>query len=394
MSFAERLGPRALRSFAALGGVFAFGGCADWSAPQTYAAKGATPAEATPCAATPDELAATAPAAGATCAPSFASGVNVAWFSFAADIPGPNLCAFRSLFTNVAGAGGHVVRWWLHTDGSVTPGYDANGFALPLSDADIADIRSVLDVAQASHAMLTLSLWSFDMLKQGPVVNNRLLLTDDDHRQAYIDNVLTPLASALAGNPALYAWEAFNEPEGMTPDFGWTPEDTRVGFPDLQRTVNWFGDAIHAADSNARFTNGCWSFPACSNAEGFHDYYSDSELVAAGGRTRGTLDFYGVHYYASNGAKASPLLHPAAYWGLDKPIVLGEFYAADTDGVAQNDLFTHLFADGYAGAWAWQYANSDGNVNGMNGGHQWPAMQQGLENLRDAEPASVALACQ
>lgn len=369
----------------------AVAGCSDWQSPPGYSQNEITDAGAAPapCAATAAELAASAGPAGGTCAPAFASGVNVAWFNFAHDIPMPNLCSFRSLFANVAAAGGPVVRWWLHTTGAATPGYDANGFALPISEGDIADIRSVLDRAQASHALLTVSLWSFDMLEQGPVTQNRLLLTDAAHRQAYIDNVLTPLVSALAGHPGLYAWEAFNEPEGMTTDFGWTPRDTRVDISDIQTTVNWFGDAIHAADPKARFTNGCWSFPACSSVDGFRNYYSDDELVNAGGRALGTLDFYEVHYYTSNGGRASPFLHPAAYWGLDKPIVIGEFYAADTDGVAQDDLYTHLFDDGYAGAWTWQYANGDGS---MNDG-QWPAMRQGLENLRDAQHASVALAC-
>ena len=55
--------------------------------------------------------------------------------------------------------------------------------------------------------------------------NNKLLLETDTNRQAYIDNVLTPMVTALKGYPGLFAWEIFNEPEGMTSDNGgWTTQ--------------------------------------------------------------------------------------------------------------------------------------------------------------------------
>ncbi len=324
---------------------------------------------------------------GLRCAPAFASGVNVAWLNFAADVPSPKLCDFKTLFTTASASGARVIRWWLHTDGTVTPGYDADGFARVITTRTIKDTRAVLDLAQASHVMLVISLWSFDMLRQGPTANNKLLMTDDAHRQAYVDNVLTPLATALKGHPALYAWEAFNEPEGMTTEFGWVSQ--RISMADVQRTVNWFGGAIHDADPGARFTNGCWSFPACSALAPFKNYYSDEALRMAGDKANGTLDFYEVHYYPSNGVKASPFVHPADYWQLDKPIVIGEFHAVDTDGVARDDLFTRLYDTGYNGAWAWQYANADGAQD-----FRWPAMQQGLENLLSAQPASLEITCE
>src|SRR5579864_8947351 len=34
------------------------------------------------------------------CRPNFASGVNVAWVKFAADVPGPNLGTFQTVFQN------------------------------------------------------------------------------------------------------------------------------------------------------------------------------------------------------------------------------------------------------------------------------------------------------
>ncbi|HEV8549591.1 MAG TPA: hypothetical protein VGQ57_11200, partial [Polyangiaceae bacterium] len=97
----------------------------------------------------------------------------------------------------------------------------------------------------------------------------------------------------------------------------------------------------------------------------------DSALIAAGGKMNGTLDFYQVHYYTSNGTSNSAFTHPASYWQLDKKLVIGEFAAEATDGVAQNDLYTSLYTNGYDGAWAWSY----------DADWPWPAMQAPMQAL-------------
>jgi hypothetical protein len=354
------------------------------------------------------------PGDASACRPSFASGVNVAWVRFGNDIPNPDLVTFQGLFQNAHAAGGRVARWWFHANGTVTPGYDANGMALPISSSDIADVRSILDTAYAAGMMVTISLWSFDMLKgslkpNSPVANAALLannvslLTVDANRQAYIDNVLTPLVSALAGHPGLYAWETFNEPEGMAVAPGWKPftgvrgtdggtvAGQSVAESYIQKTINWFAAAIHAADPTALVTSGTWQFLANANVPGMMNYYSDAALVAAGGLAGGTLDFYEVHYYAANGAKVSPFANPASHWGLDKPIVIGEFYALAQDGVAATDVYTSLYNGQYGGGWAWQYLSNDAN-NTSNGGvsTKWPAMQAPLQALLATDPSALA----
>jgi hypothetical protein len=341
------------------------------------------------------------------CRPSFASGVNVAWVRFANDVPNPSLVTFQTLFQNTYAAGGRVARWWFHANGTRTPGYDANGMALPISSANIADVRNILDTAHAAGMTVTISLWSFDMLKgnlpASTLANNMSLLTVDANRQAYIDNVLTPLVSALAGHPGLYAWETFNEPEGMATAPGWRPfTGTRgadggaipgqsVDESYIEKTTNWFAAAIHAADPSALVTSGTWQFLANANVMGMMNYYSDDALRAAGGKANGTLDFYEVHYYAANTAKVSPFAHPASYWALDKAVVIGEFYALAQDSIAASATYTSLFNGGYGGAWAWQYLNSDG-TNSSNGGAatKWPTMQVPMQNLLAAAPNALA----
>jgi hypothetical protein len=332
------------------------------------------------------------------CHPKFASGLNVAWFNFASDIPNPQIDKFTALFKNVKAAGGTAVRWWFHTTGMTTPGYDGSGKAKPISAANIADLKKILDAAKAEGVGVVISLWSFGMLDSGQtsdagvLANNKLLLENDTNRQAYIDNVLTPMVTALKAYPGLFAWEIFNEPEGMSSDNGgWTtPAGSRTATVNLQKTANWFTAAIHTADPGALVTNGANNFATLSPSHG-KNIWSDTALTGAGSKANGTLDFYEVHYYNTySGASAnSPFLNPVSYWGLDKQVVIGEFWTDLTDGIAGDDLYTKLYDNQYAGAWAWQYANVD-NPGPMSGASTiWPAMQKPMNNLKTAHPADL-----
>ncbi len=287
------------------------------------------------------------------------------------------------MFKNVHTAGGRVMRWWFHTNGTVTPGYDGNGMALPLPQSHIDGVKSILAAANAAGIAINISLWSFDMLQANAGntwVNNQALLTEDTNRQAYIDNYLTPLVTALKGTPGLYSYEIFNEPEGMASDVknaGWATH--KIPEVNIQKSVNWFAAAIHSADPTALVTNAAWTFQVCSNVGSNTNDYSDTALRNVGGKQNGTLDFYEVHYYTSNGTGNSCFTHPASFWKLDKSLVMGEFFAATTDGVAQNNTYTSLDTGGYNGAWAWSY-DSD---------MPWPSMQVPLENELSADPTHV-----
>ncbi len=299
----------------------------------------------------------------------FASGLNVAWVNFANDVPNPNIATFDTIFKNAHDAGGRVIRWWFHTNGTKTPGYDSSGMASKLQQSHIDGVKAILSSAQKNGVRVTLSLWSFDMLQDNAMTawtNNQKLLEVDANRQAYIDNYLTPLVDAIKGHPGLYAWEIFNEPEGMGPK-GWATHRTTEAA--IQKTVNWLAAAIHTADPAALVTNGAQTFDYCSNVSGKSNLYSDTALRAAGGKQNGTLDFYQVHYYTTNGASNSPFTRPASYWMLDKKLVMGEFFTRDTDGVAKNELYTKLYDTGYSGAWAWSY----------NADEKWPSMQAPMQ---------------
>jgi len=318
-----------------------------------------------------------------TAACSFAAGLNVAWVNFASDVPNPDLATFKTIFKNTYAAGGRVVRWWFHTNGTVTPGYMADGTVEPIPQSHIDGVTSILDAAHAAGVAIDLSLWSFDMLQAGEGITaalrtkNQNLLTQDSIRQSYVQNYLTPLVTALKGHPGLYSYEIFNEPEGMT-QYGWTAGNggAQVDESTIQKSVNWFAAAIHSADPSALVTNGSQVFQYCSSVNGNKNFYSDAALRSAGGQEKGTLDFYEVHYYSSNGTSNSCFTHPASYWGLDKKVVMGEFFAATTDGISQDETYSVLYTNGYDGAWAWAYESDQ----------PWPSMQVPMQDLYAAHP--------
>jgi hypothetical protein len=315
---------------------------------------------------------------------------------------------FSKLYSDTSAVGGRIVRWWFHTNGSKTPTYDSNGLAAKISDATIADMRKILDGAASAGEAVVVSLWSFNMLKSDQVnatilQANKDLLQKDANRQAYVDNVITPLVTALKGHPGLYAWEAFNEPEGMINDgpntSPWTGNNY-VSIKDVQKCVNWFAAGVHAADPSALVTNGAWTLVANTDVDGHKNYYSDSQLKTVGGKNNGTLDFYQVHYYDNWGTvgganSVSPFVNPASHWGLDKPIVIGEFWNIDSPGPSNStikgaDLYTTLYKNGYQGGWAWQYANADNPPPTSGEQTQWPGMKTAMQNLFAAHPADLA----
>ncbi len=336
----------------------------------------------------------------------FASGGNIAWINFARDIGSGNtrLDVFEEIFREVNEHGGNMMRIWLHTNGVSTPEWNGNTVVGPGGGA-IDDLRDILDLAYFYDVSLKLCLWSFDMLQAGlssrQIQLNRDLLTDADKLQAYIDNALIPMVDSLKGHPAIAAWEIFNEPEGMTTQYGWTPH--RVNMTDVQWFINRTAGAIRRTDPNTFVTNGSWNIRASSDIGTFYNWYKDERLIDTGGDEDGILDFYSVHYYKHFPTSQSPFHHNASHWNLDKPIVIAEFYLSDPRqdgdpdgiyGVNWEDLYETLYEQGYAGALGWQWfdwwANRT-NLDGVDGTLSWPRMLVNMETMSTKYPDDVIL---
>jgi hypothetical protein len=311
----------------------------------------------------------------------YLSGFNIAWFDFAKDVGrGIDERRLREALSDVVSVGGNTMRWWIHTDGTTTPewgGADGQRRVVGPGGSFIADLRRALDIAGEYRVFIVPSLWSFDMLRDNdvrhpPVRDNYRLLSEDAVLGSYIENALVPMVRALNGHAALGAWELFNEPENMTEP--WFPKDPAFyGGPvptleRLQRTQAKLAAAIHrtarAEGQIALVTTGSKSMGKYnSDAAGGTNLYRDDRLIAAAdGDPLATLDFYEPHYYDNEGDAGawSVFHHPAAYWEVDKPIVIGEFYSREPlnllgEVVQPETMCRRLVDQGYAGGWPWQW---------------------------------------
>ncbi len=349
----------------------------------------------------------------------FLSGINAAWVSFAADVgPGPaDLAQFRKIFQTVRDSGGNAIRLWLYTNGSNAPEYNSQGYVSGPGTVAIENIKQILDLAHQYHIGLVLCLWSFDMLRKPELDTlhlyaNKKMLTDSSFTNAFITNALVPTVDSLKGDSSIIAWEVCNEPNGMTTGTNYYAGDPTVPDSAVQRFTNLIAGAIHRADPNALVTTGPGNFQTLTDVnpigkipashevnylsttqlrsitENFNashrdpmtvqqmkDYlkrisavpnsniYRDDRLIAAGGDSLGTLDFYCVHYYSYGSTALSPFTHPFSYWGLNKPTVVAEFYMANTDGTPDTLLFPVLYTNGYAGALAWSWTDFPNTPN-------------------------------
>lgn len=303
----------------------------------------------------------------------FASGINLAWgldaeggHNFALDLLELPDYTFPQALDELSAAGGNTLRWWLHSNGSYSPEFDNQGRVTGLDSRTIPNLQKVLDMAYERGIVISMCLWSFDMLQdQGQnQLHMKQLLEDSTYTRTYINHALIPILSAVGNHPAVLTWEIFNEPEGMTSEFGWTPVRTEMKY--IQQFINLVAGAIHRYQPEALVSNGSWSFRASTDVGGNKNYYSDSLLVAAGGDSLGFLDFYQIHYFPEHfGNDLSPFHHPAAHWQLDKPVMIGEFPVTGIKGQVEpakstEEAYRYAYENGYAGCLSWSWTGFKG----------------------------------
>ncbi len=365
----------------------------------------------------------------------FLSGINVAWVNYSADL-GPNapsLSDFRAIFQQVRNSGGNALRLWLYTTGANAPTYNSQGYVTGPGPVAIQNLREILSLAHQYRVGLILCLWSFDMLGKHEGLDSTLLydnekmLTDTSYTMAFVRNALTPLVDSVKTSPALIAWEVCNEPNGMVTGMEYYTQDPTVPMSAVQQFTNLIAGGIHRADPGALVTVGAGSFniltdvnlPAAAKrseletissmppgelqtmTDNFNvahrlnltteemqnyleriaslpdsNYFSDRNLIAAGGDSLGTLDIYCDHYYG--GVSLSPFTHNFSYWQLNKPVVVAEFYMQSTDGVAATSLLQTLYQNGYAGALVWSWTDFPKTPNNPTNaaGDTWASLQQ------------------
>lgn len=338
----------------------------------------------------------------------FLAGINLAWMQFGNDLTQFNPTNFESIMKNISEAGGNSARWWIHIDGRSTPTFN-NDTAVGIDTAALDNLEKALDIAAEHGIVLSLCLWSFDMMHvkkddetelyaQNRLRRNRLLLEDSAASMAYITNALIPMIQKVKGHTALLCWEIFNEPEGMTTIGNWSHVE-KIAIHYIQRFTNWCAAAIHNTDPEAKVSTGAWNAIAATDINtipGAKNYYSDENLLQAGGKIDGYLDFYMLHYYPEwYGEAYSPFHNPAEHWQLDKPLLIGEYSAhgiikqgntrfTPRTELSATEALLYLYNNGYAGGWGWTYTGHDGHGN-LND------MKEGLDSLRTSYPEHILI---
>lgn len=318
------------------------------------------------------------------------NGANIAWINFGSDVgeQTSTATAMQNEFQELASYGGNSARWWLHASGWFSPDINNDGFVRgisPNTDNGVSDenminqVRDILDAAWDEGILLTISLFSYDIacgennnFNGAAYRGSRFDGMLNFYYQSYFDNVLTPLVTELRDHPALFAWEIFNEADGMSTQGNFFESNCPLGsFPQanetLQRFVNLAAAHIHALDPNVKVTT------SVSQTALLDQYTNDVLTTQNFSDPTGTLDFYQAHWYWVFGHNSNPYLINAEDRNLDKPIVIGEFdYGTEPEtGTTPENLNQALLDQGYAGGWIWDMSFLSGSeietvVSGAN----------------------------
>jgi len=329
----------------------------------------------------------------------FISGMNIAWVNFANDVGDTplNITDFRNYVRDIKQAGGNAVRWWLHTDAQHCPKINSNGEVTGLGSRTIANVRQALDTAYNYGVVVSLCLFSFDLLQNdnnktsAQMTANEKFLTVPANLDTYITKALRPMLDSLGNHPAIMCWEVFNEPEGMSKEHGWST--VKIDHSHIMRFTNKIAGEVHRRTKKMAST-GIHNWSSGERAR-----YTTAKLKEAGGDNDGFLDFYMAHYYPQyGGTSESPFHHPASYWGFDKPVLIGEFpaqswgpgtgYTNIQSGTAMtiNAAFEYAYDNGYCGAMSWSITEGDKNKFGSI-----ETTKPALKDLYDKHKADIDL---
>lgn len=315
----------------------------------------------------------------------FMYGMNYAWHTFAADFGGnkawsqPGVSeepAVEKDLAAMASNGVQALRWWLWPDfrgDGVT--FDANDTPMALGGTAVADIHRALELADKNDLYLMLTIFSFDnfratrmesMLKVRGIAP---IVRDDAKRRALMDNVIAPLAQAVASSPyakRMIAWDMINEPE-----WALTGASMYGGDPMFEPQTDL--EAVTHAQMETFLRDTLQTLRANSKAA---VTVGASAIKWKSAWSKLDLDFHQFHMYDWINMYWPYDKSPMAYGLDDKPVVMGEFPLMGLMGVSYMKLLESWFGNGYGGAMAWAYTDpmfsSGGNlseVKAFSGAH-------------------------
>ncbi len=264
-------------------------------------------------------------------------GANVPWYRWGCDFGcnaingktggvSTDLAALATAFAQMKQAGMHVARWWVFPGVPAQILRDSSGMPTGLDPAIYRDFDAAVQLAEQYDLYYDFVLFS------APTDIPISWQTDPVQRAKLID-ALSPLFARYADNPRVFSWEPYNEPENDIWKY-------RIAQQPVIDTGTAIAQSVHAHAPTTYVTMGSFQ------AEGMKLW------INAG------LDYYSPHWYdymRGDNAMLCRTYEDYAAWGIDKPIVIGEFYTA-TNGeppFTSAYRYDYWYTKYYAGAWAW-----------------------------------------
>lgn len=287
----------------------------------------------------------------------FSLGVNLPWQVYGCDFganawqPQGGLAAHperRAALDRVLGGlaelGLRSLRWFVLCDGRAGLRLEAAGEPAGLDAAFWADFEVALDLVRKHELRLMPVLFDFLWFRPARRVNGvtlggkKTLVRQAGRRAQLLDRVVAPLLRRYGREAAIAAWDAINEPEWAT--FGIGTLSLRGGL--LARTMRTFvREVVH-----------------CIHAETTQAATVGSASLRSLPLVRGLgLDLYQAHFY-ERAVLHGRLERPVESYGLDRPLLLGEF-ATGGAGRPPEAIVETARRAGYAGALAWSVLARD-----------------------------------
>lgn len=278
--------------------------------------------------------------------PEFSVGVNLPWIEYGCDF-GANAwfprggvstrgvpAGVQQRTLRLSAHGVRTLRWFVFCDGRAGIRFGDGEEPLGLDDYVLADLDAALDFMSAIDMRIVLTLFDFlwcapRTSENGVQMGGRARAVEDPrHRRLLLDRVVRPVLHRYARTSAVAAWDLMNEPEWVAKRRGPRP---------IREFVTETAGLVHEIASQ----------PATVG------------LASSGGlslvRDAG-LDFYQLHWYDKLGQ--AMLERSVDSYGLDKPIVLGEFPTRGSR-LPPAEILALARRAGYSAAWLWSAMAGD-----------------------------------
>jgi hypothetical protein len=284
-------------------------------------------------------------------------GVNYPYHSYGNDFGGnawgsygvhdPNTYKeIDSDFAQLSSLGVRTVRWFVFTDARAGIEFDSAGMPSGLDEFVFSDFDAALEIAERHNIALNLVLldhtFVYDAREENGVQmgGHAAVLATEEGQQALLRNVFEPVFRRYANHPAILSWEIMNEPEWTLQDAGTVHQE--VSQPLKYATFRAFAKAVVDAIHNIA---GSYATIGCADAKWAQNWVGLD------------LDYYQVHFYDwMQPYNTDNLFNMRAEWlRLDRPVVVGEFPAANSTVAGLRDYLNIWYTNGFAGAWAWSY---------------------------------------